>query len=207
MKLTFTLLTTLLLASFTPLHAADPFPALDASLLDPATFAERIGSAPESQVQGDTEVARLGPRAVVWCQQAKPHWRGTTYGAGREAGARHLRIGFTQAVPVGSVLVGGGGSLSVLKTGAAYPGDLADDSQWLPAQRLVNGAESNAEVAAGDYGLWVLPPGTSTPGASFQPHASCWRPRVSNPTRRCLAATRSPGQCRASGLGAVAGAG
>ena len=162
-----TFLTAFFLATFTPLHAADPFPPLDVSLLDPTTFAERIGSTPESLVQGDAETVRLGPKAVVWCQQSKPHWKGTTYGAGREAGVRHLRIGFTQTLPVGSVLVGGGGSLSVLKTNAAYPGDLADDSQWLPAQRLVNGAESTAEIAAGDYGLWVLPPGTSTRALRF----------------------------------------
>ena len=167
MKHTLSLLATLLLASLTALHAAEPFPLLDAALLDPAAFAERIGSAPESLVQGDTETAKLGPKAVVWCKQVKPHWKGITYGAGREAGVRHLRIGFTQAVPVSSVLVGGGGSLSVLKADAPYPGDLADDSQWLPAQRLVNGAESNAEVAGGAYGLWVLPPGTSTRALRF----------------------------------------
>ena len=147
--------------------AAEPFPPLDATLLDPATFAERIGSAPESLVQGDAQTAKLGPKAVVWCKQAKPHWQGVKFGAGLDAGARHLRIGFTQSIPVGSVLVGGGGSLSVLKPGAKYPGDLADDSQWLPALRLVNGAESNAEVASGHYGLWVLPTGTSTRALRF----------------------------------------
>ena len=139
----FALLSLLSMATF----AAEPFPPLDASLLDPATFAERIGSAPESAALGDNEIAKLGPKAVVWCRQAKPHWKGIKFGAGTEAGLRHLRIGFTQRVPAGSVLVGGGGALSVLKAEAPYPGDLADDSQWLPAQRLVNGVESNAEVA------------------------------------------------------------
>ena len=147
--------------------AAGPFPPLDASWLDPSTFAQRIGRAPEIATPGDQETAKLGPKAVVWCEQSKPHWKGIAFGAGREAGVRHLRIGFTKAVPVGSVLVGGGGALSVLKAGAAYPGDLANDSQWLPAQRLVNGVASNAEVADGDYGLWVLPPGTSTRALRF----------------------------------------
>ena len=123
MRLTF--LTALLLTPLAALHAAEPFPTLDSSLLDPATFAERVGNAPESLVQGDAETAKLGPKAVVWCKQTKPHWKGVTYGAGRAVGARHLRIGFTQAVPVGSVLVGGGGALSVLKAGAAYSGDLS----------------------------------------------------------------------------------
>ncbi|EMI55826.1 NHL repeat-containing protein [Rhodopirellula sallentina] len=154
-----------------PAYAQTPstelFPAFDASLLDPATFAERIGNAPESPIEGDSPAARVGPQAVVWCQQSKPHWKGMTYGAGREAGPRHLRIGFTQAVPVGSVLVGGGGSLSVLKPDAEYPGDLADDSQWISAQRLVDVSVSDAEVQAGDYGLWVLPPGTVTRALRF----------------------------------------
>ncbi len=148
------------------LHAQG-FTAIDSALLDPATFAERVGSAPESAALGDSEITKLGPKAVVWCKQAKPHWKGIKFGAGREPGVRHLRIGFTQPVPVGSVLVGGGGALSVLKAEAAYPGDLADDSSWVPAQRLVNDAESNAEVASGDYGLWVLPPGTSTRALRF----------------------------------------
>ncbi len=148
-------------------RVAEPFPAFDATLLDRATFAERVGNAPESLIQGDNEAARLGPKAVVWCTQSTPHWKGMTYGAGREAGTRHLRIGFTQSVEVGSVLVGGGGSLSVLKADAAYPGDLSNESHWVPAQRLVDGEESNAEVEGGDYGLWVLPPGTSTRALRF----------------------------------------
>jgi hypothetical protein len=159
----FVLLSFISTASF----AAEPFPPLDASLLDPATFAERIGSAPEPAALGDSEIAKLGPKAVVWCKQAKPHWKGIKFGAGPEAGLRHLRIGFTQRVPAGSVLVGGGGALSVLRAEAPYPGDLADDSQWLPARRLINGVESNAEVASGDYGLWVLPPGTATRALRF----------------------------------------
>lgn len=167
MKHIFLLLTALLLGPMAALHAAEPFPPFDASLLDPATFAERIGGAPESLIQGDAETAKLGPKAIVWCKQTKPHWKGATYGAGRETEVRYLRIGFTQAVPVGSVLVGGGGALSVLKADATYPGDLADDSQWLPAKRLVNGAESNAEIATGAYGLWVLPPGTMTRALRF----------------------------------------
>ena len=167
MKVILSLFGTLMLVQSAALHAAAPVTAFDANLLDAATFAERIGTTAESLVQGDKETAKLGPKAVVWTKQATTHWRGATYGAGRAAGVRYLRIGFTQAIPVGSILVGGGGSLSVLKSDAAYPGDLADDSQWLPAKRLVNGAETNEEVAEGAYGLWVLPPGTSTRALRF----------------------------------------
>lgn len=166
MKIPFTLLAGLLLAPLAAIHAAEPFPAFDASLLDPETFSERVGTAPESPVK-DAEIKKFGPWSVAWTKQSVPTWKGITYGGGREAGARHVRIGLTQAVPVGSVLAGGGGALSVLKPGAPYPGDLADDSQWLPAQRLVKGVESTAEVKAGAYGLWVLPPGTSTRAFRF----------------------------------------
>lgn len=160
-------LAALLFAPMVALHAVEPFAALDASLLDAATFAERSPDAVESPVGGDTERSRRGPREVVWCGQSRPHWSGVTYGAGRAPGTRHMRLGFTETVPVGSVLVSGGGALSVLKAEAAYPGDLSDDSQWLPAKRLVHGVESDAEVAAGAYGLWVLPPGTTTRALRF----------------------------------------
>ncbi len=42
---------------------------------------------------------------------------------------RHLRIGFREAIPVGSVVVRGGGMLSVLKPDAAYPGEAL--AKWL----------------------------------------------------------------------------
>ncbi len=107
------------------------------------------------------------PESVVWTRQTRPDFRGAKFGAGRDPGVRHLRVGFTEPVTAGSVFVSGGGSLSVLKAGAAYPGDLNDDSQWLPAERLLNGAASHAEVIEGNYGLWVLPPNTQTRAMRF----------------------------------------
>ena len=49
-------------------------------------------------------------------------------------GPRHLRIGFKTPIVVGTVIVRGGGQLSMLRPTAPYPGDLADDSQWAPAE-------------------------------------------------------------------------
>ncbi|WP_404308636.1 NHL repeat-containing protein [Neorhodopirellula lusitana] len=157
---------------------SDAFPAMKASLLDRLVFADQIGRSPEVRIHGDSQAARLGPKAVVWCKNSTPHWKGVTFGEGRAPGTRYLRIGFTEAVPVGSVLVGGGGSLSVLKTDATYPGDLADDSQWLAAKRLVNGVESEVEVGVGDYGLWVLPPGTSTAAMRFSHTPAAGDPKL-----------------------------
>jgi hypothetical protein len=70
-------------------------------------------------------------------------------------------------MPMGSVLVRGGGTLSVLKADATYPGNLADDAQWQPAERLVDGALSHAEVKEEGYAIWTLPPGTKTRALRF----------------------------------------
>ncbi len=124
------------------------FSPLGVSLLDGAAFAQWL-EGKESPVPG--EPPKGGPQAVVWTSTGKPEFRGVKFGEGREAGVRHLRIGFAQPVAVGSVLVRGGGTLSVLKPDAAYPGDLADDAQWQPAERLAGDAASRAEV-----GQWRL---------------------------------------------------
>jgi len=60
-------------------------------------------------------------------------------------------------VLVGSVLAEGGGRLSVLKENAPYPGDLNDETQWIPAQRLEKGVVVTDELQTGQYGIWVLP--------------------------------------------------
>ena len=133
--------------------------AIEAALLDKAAFAQSIA--------GQETPVPESPTSVVWTEQGKPDWRGAKFGAGRESGFRHLRIAFTKPVTVGSVLVSGGGALSVLKEDVNYPGNLADDSQWLPAERLVNGATTQAEVLEGQYALWVLPSGTQTRALRF----------------------------------------
>ncbi len=133
--------------------------AIEAALLDQSAFVQWVA--------GKEAPMPDSPKSVVWTQKDIPDWRGAKFGSGREIGVRHLRIAFNRPVTVGSVLVSGGGSLSVLKATASYPGDLADDSQWLPAERLMDGAATQAEVLEGNYGLWVLPPGTVTRALRF----------------------------------------
>lgn len=133
--------------------------AIEAALLDQAAFSQWVA--------GSETPMPEAPHSVVWTEQGTPGWRGAKFGSGREGGVRHLRIAFSKPIVVGSVLVSGGGSLSVLKAAASYPGDLADDSQWLPAERLVDGAITQGEVLEGNYGLWVLPPGTTTRALRF----------------------------------------
>jgi sugar lactone lactonase YvrE len=93
------------------------------------------------------------------------------FGDSKQPGLRHLRIGFKSPVQVGSILVRGGGTLSVLRPGVAYPGNLADDSQWIAAEHtdLAGGATTNssAEVAPDGFALWVLPASVQTRALRF----------------------------------------
>ncbi|AWI09331.1 hypothetical protein [Ereboglobus luteus] len=107
-----------------------------------------------------------------------------TFGNSKRHGPRHLRIAFHTPQEIGSILVLGGGRLSVLKPGAPVPGDMADESQWIPAQRFSAGRMTDKVPGTGAAGnihwlsaadnqkttqltLWVLPPGTVTSALRF----------------------------------------
>lgn len=120
-----------------------------------------------------------GADQVVWTQNSSVEWSGVEFGDSKTPGARYLRIGFTAPVPVGSVLVRGGGQLSVLKPGVPYPGHLNVPAEWISAQRLVMAADRSSgmggsdlrvgatEVGREEYAVWVLPPGTQTRALRF----------------------------------------
>jgi hypothetical protein len=108
-----------------------------------------------------------GVESLVWTGQGSKEAKSVGFGGSKVAGERHLRIGFTRVIHPGTIIARGGGQLSYLKAGAEYPGDLADNSAWLPAERLVQGVPSQAEVRADDYGVWTLPPRTSTRALRF----------------------------------------
>lgn len=148
--------------------------------LDPEAFSE--------WVDGKESRLEKPPQTVVWTTTTPIRYNGVDYGESRSMATRHLRIGFREAIPVGSVMVGGGGSLSVLKPDAPYPGNPADESQWTPAVRvrvesptnpmeetpipvrtnqMPESGASTAEVVRDDYGLWTLPPGTRTRALRF----------------------------------------
>ncbi len=139
------------------------FSPVGQSVLDKAAFTQWVAGK-ESPL---SEAAQGGPSAVVWTSATRPEFNGVKFGDGRALGVRHLRIGFTKPVAVGSVLVRAGGILSVLKADAAYPGNLADDSQWIAAERLLDGELSRQEVGAEGYALWVLPASTQTRALRF----------------------------------------
>ncbi|MBM4031803.1 MAG: hypothetical protein FJ291_08475 [Planctomycetes bacterium] len=93
---------------------------------------------------------------------------GFFFGVGPTPGPRHFRVGFPREIALGTVVTRGKGRLSVLRPGAAYPGDPAREADWLPADRL---RETQISV-------WVLPPGTKTRAlrwsAEGAPAAEAW---------------------------------
>ncbi|MGA2498923.1 MAG: hypothetical protein ABSH20_14365, partial [Tepidisphaeraceae bacterium] len=129
--------------------------------LDPAAFAQWV----DGQESAMTE--KNGPRHVVWTKTTAPEWNGAEFGQSKQAGPRHLRIGFTKPIAAGTVLARAGGRLSALRSDAAYPGDLADETKWLAATRIAAGKIATDEGDREDYVLWLLPPGTSTRALRF----------------------------------------
>ncbi len=148
----------LLLRMIPAAPAADAFTSVLAKAdLDAAVFAEWMDGA-EKPIGSDRR--REGPSWLVWTRDSQAGWYGQEFGDSTTPGARHLRLGFARAVPVGTILAAAE-NISVLRPGSPYPGDLADDAQWLPAQRLGrDGLTGSAE--AGECATWVLPPGTTT---------------------------------------------
>jgi len=135
---------------------------LTAALIDDSASAEFVDGS-ERRLQTPAAL-----RQLVWTRTAAPPGGAPLqFGSSPQPGPRYLRLGFTAQVPAGSVLVRGGDQLSVLRPGASYPGNLADDSQWLPAQRIAKHQLSTAEVDPGGYALWILPPGTKTRALRF----------------------------------------
>ncbi len=141
-------------------------PAVKAGNLDSAAFTQWVAGT-ESPVSIIDRNQEAGPAFVMVTEKSTPSYRGVEFGAAKSPGPRHLRIGFTAPVAIGSVLVRGGGRLSVLKPEVAGCGAIADEAQWLPAERLRGREVSRAEVGRAAYALWVLPPGTQTRALRF----------------------------------------
>ena len=135
---------------------------LSADDLDPAAFAVWVDGKEET-----SGLPKDGPRHAMWTKNSHPEWDGVTFGNSKNTGARHLRIGFKGAVPIGTILARAGGKLSVLKPGATYPGNLNSDADWIAAERLKGSTVCTDEAGREDYVLWVLPPGTATRALRF----------------------------------------
>lgn len=131
-------------------------------LLDPAAFTAAVGGRDSS-----AELPKDGPRHVLWTRNSAPEWDGVHFGDSKTAGPRYLRIGWKAPVPVGTVLTRGAVQVSALKPGAAYPGALNNESQWIAAYRIKGREVSREEPGSEDYTIWVLPPGVTTRALRF----------------------------------------
>jgi hypothetical protein len=185
--------------------AADPAKStfenpLDATSLDPAAFAEWVDGAEKTLAE------KRGPAHVVWTRTSQIEWSGLRYGDSKTPGDRHLRIGLKNPTPLGAVAVRAGGKLSVLKADALYPGDMKNESLWIPAERIAKNNEvCAAEIGEDEYAVWVLPPGTTTRALRFthtaqpaDPHYNCYlggvyalSERVANIAPQAIAVTAS----------------
>jgi hypothetical protein len=101
------------------------------------------------------------PNPVTWflaTNATTVGFGGMTFGTSPDPGLRHLRVGFTHAVGVGTILARGDVTrVAVLRADAAYPGRIANDEDWIEATRQ----------SGHDLTLWVLPPGTKTRALRF----------------------------------------
>jgi len=135
--------------------------------LDANAFAEWVDGRELPIKAKDERDKSRSPLWVVATPQGVAGHSGLKFGEAKSPGPRHLRIGFHAPLGVGAVLARGGGRLSVLKPNAPYPGDLADETQWLAAERLANGRVCQTEAGREDYALWTLPQTASTRALRF----------------------------------------
>ena len=154
----------------TPVAVAQPIvdaeiwkTSITAADLDPAAYVQWTDGVETPFIDRGWE----NPAALLWTQTSSSNNYRVTFGDSKKVGVRYLRLGWKTPQLVGSVLVSGGGTLSVLKENAPYPGKLNDDTQWIPAQRLLNGKITTSEVGSDTLGLWILPPNTRTRALRF----------------------------------------
>ena len=135
--------------------------------LDAAVFAEWCEGKETAIAPPDSKDNSRKAQWVLWTDKTAPGHSGLTFGASKRPGIRHLRVGFTEALEAGSVLIRGGVQVSVLKPGAAYPGDPAEDAQWITAERIRSAEVGNAEAPRESYVLWTLPEKVKTRSLRF----------------------------------------
>ena len=141
----------------TPIQLAD---------IDNAATADWFGGILRIKPAFSASPAVNQPSNVLFTQTTKPG-AGWTYGPSTEAGPRHVRIGFKRAMAIGTVMTLGDSVLSVLAPGAVYPGNLTNEQDWIPAERLSTTTVTAAAPLLSEVALWVLPPQTTSRALRF----------------------------------------
>lgn len=143
--------------------------ALTASMVDNAATAHWVGGKTIDRsdwLDAGTKMHWPNPTLFfVATRDARLGHQGFTFGEESAPGPRHLRVGLTQAVGIGTlVTVGRISAVSVLAATAPYPGDPGDERQWVPAQHQRGSSLST----------WLLPPETTTRAIrlTYQPTSS-----------------------------------
>ena len=103
-------------------------PPVSLGLTPPLIDAERC-----AVFEGDREVAKASPSLLQAILGLTPTSAPAAWVTPPLPGEiRHFRIAFTQPVPIGTICMGGDGTVSLLKGDAPYPGDPGQESQWTP---------------------------------------------------------------------------
>ena len=138
--------------------------------IDATVFAEYVDDK-ETVIEKDPaakEPVMDGAPQIIWTQTTRPGYRQRNFGFSKNIGSRYLRIGFAKSIPVGTIIVEGNVAVSILKQDIPYPGNLADNAQWITGQRVKGGGVTGDETKnIDDTTLWIFPAGTQTRAIRF----------------------------------------
>lgn len=114
-----------------------------------------------------TAITAVTPTDIAWTlTTVPPDSKELVFGDTKNAGIRHARIAFgtSNAKTLGAILVRGDVKVSILKSTATYPGNLANDVDWTACERLNYKTVTTSERTVTDvssrypgYTVWVVP--------------------------------------------------
>ena len=152
-----------------------------------------------------------GIEHVLATQTTNPGYNGVEFGKSKNPGVRHLCIGLSEQVAVGTMLVRGIGIPSVLSTDLPENSiDPTNEKQWITGKRLVGNefVDSEDSLDRLSYSVWIFPENTKSSTIRFTHTAkgadktyAGWlggiyilSERFVNPTSRGVAFTKSQPQ-------------
>ena len=149
-----------------PIPSVPSLPFVGPKETGAVTYTEWFDGAEKPVVQVDGHKVVV-PITTLWTPATEAAVRQTVFGDSKTPGARYLRVGFEKPVAIGSILMHGNVQVSVLKPGASLPGNVTDDSQWIPARKIKNGKVSDEENSYDEENVWTLPEVVTTQALRF----------------------------------------